>query len=112
MERNLRDVTKDILQQIADALYEEAERILELARKRVPVKSGALRDSGQVHQPVISGDEISVTISFGSETVMYAIAVHERIQVKHLNGRSKFLESVCLEEASNVDANIAKKIFI
>lgn len=41
---------------------------------------------------------------------MYAISVHERLQVKHINGESKFLEKTMLEEAGNVLGNIAKMV--
>lgn len=104
---NLKEVARTILEQLAAALYQEGLRILKLAQERTPVHTGALRDSARISQPQISDKEISITLSFGDETVTYAISVHEKINVRHISGRSKFLESVLLEESMRIVHNIA-----
>lgn len=113
MEVHLQFLTKEILKQIGDALYKECVRLVELAKLRTPVNTGNLRDSGRVSPPVVSDMEVSVTMSFGDdEVVKYAIPVHERVYVRHITGRSKFLESVILEESSSVLANIMKSVIV
>ena len=66
---------------VAAALYQIAQQILTEAKRRCPVASdgGVLRASGMVSQPVRNGRNISITISFGSGAIAYAIAVHETI---------------------------------
>lgn len=107
---NLQKYTREIRERIAAAFVVEANRILAIAKSRTPVRSGALRDSGRVSGVSITPDEISIAISFGDEVVHWAISVHERTQVRHISGRSKFLESVILEEMNNVLQNIANAI--
>ena len=110
VQRGLEEAVRRVWNDVAAALEKEAQRVLELAQKRTPVKTGALRDSGQVHPAEITRDGISVTISFGTEAVMYAIVVHESLHVRHLNGEAKFLEKTMLEQAPSVMANIASMV--
>lgn len=111
MQANVESWARNSWRKVADELYQEARRILELAQKRVPVKTGALRDSGKVDKPVITADQISVTISFGDgSSAAYAIKVHEDLKVRHVSGRSKYLESVMLEEVPNVARNIRENL--
>lgn len=110
METHLQFLIRNYRERVADALYEEAVRILELAKRRVPILTGALRDTGAVSQPIITRNEVYVLISFGDEIVKYAIPVHERIYAKHITGQSKYLESVMQEEESRVLSNIARKL--
>lgn len=102
----------DIRREVANALYEEALDVLEEAKRRVPVKFGKLRDSGQVFKPIDENGTIIVRISFGDETVDYAISVHEKLNVRHVSGRSKYLESVMLEYAGGILQRIAARVKI
>lgn len=104
---NIEKETDAILKRLASTLYQEALRILEIAKSRVPVKTGALRASGKVHPPVITKNEVSVMISFGDETVTWAVPVHERMYVKHVTGQAKYLESVILEEMKGLERKLA-----
>ena len=109
-EETLRTIPRKFLERIGELLYDEAIKLLELTKARTPVKTGALRDSGFINQPQITNDEVSVTISFGSEVVTWAIPVHERTYVKHVTGRSKYLESVILEYGEVAFENIQKNL--
>jgi len=63
---------------VAAALLVEAESIMTGAKKHyVPIITGALSRSGTVLAPVITDDNIKVTMGFGSDTVAYAAKVHE-----------------------------------
>lgn len=110
MSTKIEGLPELLLELIGKALFEEALEILEEAKRRVPVLTGALRDSGKVAGPFVEGKEVSVVISFGDETVTWAIPVHERTYVKHMTGRSKYLESVILEQSSAVLQRIADKV--
>ncbi len=106
-ENILREIQK-IWYRVADAFYQEALRIMEIAKSRTPVRSGALRDSGIVFPPEISQNEIRITMSFGGDSITYAIVVHERLDVVHVIGQAKFLESVMLEEMGSILPNILR----
>ena len=65
---------------VAEALVDEAQKVLEDAQDNyVPVEDGDLRDSGKVARPVITPDNITVDISFGTtaDTAAKAVAIHE-----------------------------------
>lgn len=59
------------------ALYGEANTIFSESQRIVPVDTGALRDSGQVTTPVVSGVTVEVEIGYGGPAAPYALYVHE-----------------------------------
>ena len=74
-------------------LYEEAEIIMTLAKTDyVPVDTGALRASGFVDPPVISGTRAEVSFGFGGPAAPYAVVVHEDLTKRHPVGQAKYLE--------------------
>lgn len=97
---------------IAGALYKEGNRLMTISKKRVPHDLGNLEASGIIYQPVISGNNISVTLGYGGAAVDYALIVHENLEADHShNGRqAKYLSSVLDENASSLAENIAKSI--
>lgn len=101
-----------IWEKAIEALGEEANEVLAISQTRVPVNTGALKRSGRVTGPEVKGKEASYTISFGDESVRYAIPVHERLRARHLVGGAKFLESVISEEESRMLGRINAKIKI
>ena len=90
------------------ALVTGAHSILDLAQERTPVKTGALKATGKVHEPEDRGNETIVLISFGDEEVDYAIPVHERLDVRHIIGQAKFLESAVQEKESELFSLLSK----
>ncbi len=110
VDKNIVDEIDRIFKSIADVLFSEAKRILEIAKSRVPVLTGALKQSGTVHSPVITKDEISIIISFGDETVKWAVPVHEKVYIKHVTGQSKYLESVILEEMDSLEGKLVSAL--
>jgi hypothetical protein len=111
VEANIAKELDRIRKELADALYEEAKIILAIAKERVPVLTGQLKNTGTVHTPVVTDKEITVRISFGSEVVDWAVPVHERMYVKHVSGQSKYLESVILERMDSFSATIGAKVY-
>lgn len=106
----IRKIQTGMSKEIADALYEEAKIELREAKKRTPVATGALRKSGKVSKPKISGKTVTVDISFGGETAPYAVYVHEDLEAFHPIGQAKFLESVIEESRPHMAKRIAKRI--
>jgi hypothetical protein len=58
----------------------------------------------------VSGDDVSVTLSYGGPASDYAVVQHERLDYKHSVGGPKYLERPLLEAASGMGERIAKKI--
>ena len=93
-----------------EALLKVGQEILEVAKERTPVVTGALRDSGQVE--LVPGDNPEVNIVFGGEDTAYAIYVHENLKAKHTPpGRSKFLESAVQDHVSVIRGEIEHELF-
>ena len=92
-----------------DALNEGAEVVLEDAKSLVPVKTGALRDSGRIEPGL--GDLPSVTIAFGGDGVDYALRVHEDLEMRHPNGGiPKYLEEAYLRNEDYLLRLIGERI--
>lgn len=115
MAANLLKAKAHIKIQVTTALETEANRLLDLAKERVPVEEGKhakhpgeLRDSGRVTM-VESGTKVTAVISFDTP---YAVYQHEDLELHHEHGQSKYLESVLNEEMGNVAGNLAKGIDI
>lgn len=96
--------------EVARALYEEAQIERQESMRRTPVDTGALRASHEVSRPVINGRDISVTITVGGVAAPYAIYVHENLHAFHNPGQAKFLESTLLESKPYLAGRIAKRI--
>jgi Bacteriophage protein of unknown function (DUF646). len=106
----LRKLARDVPGVVAAALYEEAKIEMREAKRRTPVETGALRDSGLVYKPMIDGSMISCTMTFGVPDPYYAIYVHEDLEAHHDVGEAKFLESTLLESAPYMARRIKARI--
>ena len=111
--RKLKNLPMAVIVEAAQALYEEAQIEMKEAKRRTPVDTGALRDSGTVNAPLITSTGISVKLHFGSfdPSSEYAVYVHEDLEANHPNGgQAKFLESTLLESAPYMKRRVAKRI--
>lgn len=70
--------------------------LISAAQKRTPVLTGFLQNSGIV---VEVGKPLAVEIGFNAT---YAAAVHERLELTHTQGQSKFLESALREDGPEI----------
>lgn len=79
MEAKLKQIARLFPDRVASAIYREAQIVMTESKRRCPVAAdgGTLRASGRVHEPVRTGNRISVTMSYGGAASDYAIAVHE-----------------------------------
>jgi len=84
-------IRDDGLAAIKGVNIDQAQRVLEDARKRVPVKTGALRDSGR-----LSKTKTGANITFGGKGAPYAVYVHN-LPNRHESGQSFFLTSAQAE---------------
>lgn len=92
----LRKLQVEFPNEFKRALEQEALIDMHEARKRTPVLSGELQDSGRVES---SKSKLQVRIVFGNEWAYYAAAVHEDLDAFHDDGQAKYLESVYNESA-------------
>lgn len=91
------------------ALRAEAEIEMTEAKRRTPVRTGVLRNSGTVTGPDAEG---TVVMSFGGAAEAYAIEIHENLEMFHpRGGQAKFLESVVLESAPYLAQRVAERLF-
>lgn len=78
---------------VKSELFKEGEGIMAMSKEAfVPVDQGPLRASGQVDDPIVRGDEVTVTLGYGNSAVEYAVIVHEDLNVFHPSGEAKYLE--------------------
>lgn len=92
---------------VGRALYREAETIMTEAKLRTPVDTGALRASGQVTPPSVTGTHVTITLGFGNNAVGYAIYVHENLTARHPVGEAKYLERPLLEAVRGMEQRLA-----
>jgi hypothetical protein len=105
--RKLREHLQKRPDQVAAALYQEAQVIMTEAKRRTPVDTGALRASGHVGLPEREGSKLTVPMSFGTE---YAIYVHENLEAKHPVGQARFLASAVEDAAPGLSERVATRV--
>lgn len=99
------------VQALGAALYQEAEEIMARSKASyVPVDTGALRASGQVTGPAISGTQASVVLGYGNSSVKYALIQHENLSYKHTVGQAKYLEQPVNEALAGMPGRLATRI--
>ena len=126
--RLLQKIGEKVRDHIGTALYREAERIMTASKKQVPVDTGALRSTGHIREPEVSGNMVSVVLGYGGpagaglkprkgkrskrviDNVGYAVYVHEKLNAKHHVGGAKFLEKPMLEAQKGMDDRLAREI--
>lgn len=110
MQRTLSNLIKSLPNEVAAALYTEAQIERTESMKRTPVDVGNLRASHIVMPPVIKGDNTTVTIAVGGPAAPYAVYVHENLEAEHKVGQAKFLESTLKESAPYIAQRVARRI--
>lgn len=121
MLSNIERIAAKFPDRVPALLYQEGQIEMTEAKRRTPVWNparpvppghtpGALRASGQVHEPERKGRQVSVALTFGNEFVDYAIYVHEDLEAFHATGQAKFLESTLNESAPHMDQRLARRL--
>lgn len=86
-------VGRQVIEGVSAGLYEAGTILMGESQILVPVEFGVLKRSGQVEEPVVEGDSVSVTVGYGygnevnpetgDEAVGYAKWVEVRDDLKH-----------------------------
>jgi hypothetical protein len=77
LQANLKIIGSQAPRVVGAALYQEAELTMKQCKEEANVKTGALRDSGYVKEPVIDGQKVGVEMGFGGPAAPYAKYVHD-----------------------------------
>lgn len=97
--------SKKIEQKVIHAAEEEGKVEFEEMRRRVPVDTGELRDSGGFNVEK-KGNHILMNYHFDAD---HAVVVHEDMEAFHADGQAKYLESVLLESAPHILKRIKER---
>lgn len=111
MVREVRSLAKRHPRAVERALYKFGSIEMKEMKRRTPVDTGTLRDSGFVEKPVwVSQGEIQMALGFGGAAESYAIYVHEDMEAFHRVGQAKFAKSVLDESERYFPQRIAADV--
>lgn len=74
-------------------------------KKRTPVETGELQDSGYTEKAHFVGDQVQARLGFTAE---HAMVVHEDLEAFHRVGQAKYMESVINESAPYFPTRVAE----
>lgn len=80
LKEKLQKLLREYPKVVIKAIYKEANVILKESQKLCPVDTGRLRASAYVSNPTTEEGEQFVRVGYGAS---YALAVHERTEVRH-----------------------------
>ena len=93
---------------VSVALQRVLEEILTESKKICPVKTGYLRGSGYVSEPIIGYGQILTTIGYSAE---YAWWVHENLEANHHPPtKAKFLEEPLQMYSKNIPQAVHNEV--
>ncbi len=111
LQRNLDRLGDDAPRFLGQALFEEANVVLSRSKLIVPVDTGALRGSGHVKTPDISGSTVKVEAGYGGAAAPYATKVHERLDIRHAPPtRAKYLEQPFNQRKRGMIGRLARRL--
>lgn len=114
MKARLKNLASDFPLEARRGANVVIKRKLALTQERVPVKTGNLKKTGRVTVSLAKAGgqaNISASILYGGQGVLYARRVHEDLKAKHKRGgQAKFVESVLLEAVPTVGGELATEI--
>jgi len=96
---------QEVIDEVAQAIFDESQAL-------VPVDTGALKSSGKI----VSGstddyDSPNAYIEYGSDTVDYAVEVHENLQTPHQDPtQAKYLEVPMAKEGQKFEDLVAQRL--
>ena len=94
-------------EKVAQALWAEGLAIQAESITLVPVDTGRLRASAYTKPPQRGGGAASVAVGYGTD---YALAVHERMDVHHPVGQSKYLSTAVDRRAAGFSERLAERV--
>lgn len=97
----------------AKALRWEAQEAFANSQDEVPVDTSALKKSARIVPELgvaTNGNEVFVTLTYGSTAEDYAVIVHEDLQANHPHGKAKYLEDPLNRQSHGIAGRIADKV--
>ena len=95
---------------VQQAMYSEAQRILNESKRIVPFRDGTLKRSGEVSKPKLDATGIEVEISYGGAAQAYAAVQHWDTSLNHANGKQALYLKTPVDAAQAVFVrNVAEK---
>jgi len=112
LKYNKNNLHKEALSAFRQGSMKVMTKIFEESQELVPVKTGALRDSGQLITNEVAGqNKEQVSIQYGNDIVDYAVYVHEELQNAHAAPtQAKYLETPMAQNENNLFAEIKSRI--
>jgi len=105
---HLRGLADQYPGEVSIALQRVLEEILTESKKICPVKTGYLRGSGYVSEPVLGYGQILATIGYSAE---YAWWVHENLEAyHHPPTKAKFLEEPLQMYSKNIPEAVHSEV--
>lgn len=97
---------------VAQAVFLEANDIMNRSQELVPVDTGTLKSSGSVEPPDISPGHVVVRLGYGGAASEYAVVVHENLDAYHAPPtQAKYLEQPAMEALEGMGDRIASFVF-
>lgn len=113
LRANLQAVQRHTKEAMTLAAVKHANKVMSASKQLVPVDTGALMISGEVLDPVVTDQDVSVDLVYGTSepTSNYAIVQHERLDFNHPNGgQAKYLDQPLLAMADDLTTAIAETV--
>jgi len=96
VEENLRSFAEKTIKAMVNGVTKFARTEMVEMKKRTPVDTGELQDSGYVKMPRFVSGVMTCEVGFWAP---HALWVHEDLEAFHRVGEAKFMESVWKESA-------------
>jgi hypothetical protein len=94
-----------------EALSDEMVSVMAESFELCPFKEGSLRESGRLSEPEIAGSNVTFTLSYGGDDVVYALIQHERLDFNHADGKqAKYLEQPLVEWTKDGPQDVMQRI--
>lgn len=106
VQKRLEDAMRRAPAGVSAGLLKIAEAVMDEAVARVPVQTGALRDSAYISTPVARAGQVGVELGFGTD---HAVSNHEATDRAPVTGEPKFLEKAIILQARGSLYKIAKE---
>lgn len=117
LSRELTRLGKRLPWGLKKVAMEEAQSIMDESLAEVPKDTNSLASSAYINQDRkgnitfgYGGKNAQTNPVSGSNTEEYMLAVHERLDVHHPNGKAKFLEDPVNRHAAALEQNVANKL--
>ena len=117
LSREFTRINKRLPWGLKKVAVEEVKNIMEESLDEVPRGTGALADSAFINQDRkgnitfgYGGKNVRKNTATGRTTDEYMLAVHERLDYKHEQGKAKFLEDPVNRHMATLEKDLANRL--